>query len=151
MIGPTKHRSSLLNILLGLPLAMLVWSCSPGFLKDDHIEVGTVLNKVVVSLAEGNTVQILSADADEITYLSDSVASHFEVKSGNLTLSEVGEAGLREDFVSLEYRVKVRLCIRKTTEEYTLDRKSFNALRIGVTAKFQLNAEESAIDSLIAY
>lgn len=147
LVRPGTGARRLAAVLIGL----LIASCTPGLFKDDHIEVGTVLARNVLALTARDTLRLVGADADAIAFFSDQVAETVVITDGHVTLSDTAAAALQETYDDLEYRVTVRLCIRRTTEEYRLDREAFNLLRIGVIAKFRLNPEETAIDSLIAY
>ncbi|NIS15957.1 MAG: hypothetical protein GWN96_06955 [candidate division Zixibacteria bacterium] len=132
-------------------LIMLLIGCLPNVLKDDHIDVGTILEKTVIGYSEGDSAVLINASSSKIKYLNDEIKGLFTVAEDNVMISEDSENELLIQYPKLKYHVKVRLCIQQSIKEYTLDRVSFNALQLGIIAKYKMNDEETAIDSLIAY
>lgn len=147
LIRPKAH----VNRISAIMLAVLIASCTPSVFKDDHIEVGTILSKEVLGITPLDTVCLVNATTDGFSYLTSDVAGLVSASADNVILSPEADAALRQTYADIVYRVNSRLCIRRTTEGYLIDREPFNLLRIGVIAKFKLNPENTAIDSLIAY
>lgn len=142
---------SLTNRLMTSLFILALISCVPKLDKDDHIEVGTVVEKTAIGFADGDSVLLIDAIPGDVKYRVGEIRDLVSSAEGNVTLSEEAEEQLRSTYSEIQYRVKVRLCIRRTTEEYTLSRESFNALHLDIIAKVLLNPEETAIDSLIEY
>jgi hypothetical protein len=139
-----------LRILIA-SLILLIIGCLPNVLKDDHIDVGTILEKTVIGYSEADSAILLNAGSNKIKFLNHEVKGLFTVSEDNIMISEDSENELLSQYPKLKYHVKVRLCIQQSIKEYTLDRVSFNALRLGIIAKYKMNDDETAIDSLIAY
>lgn len=137
--------------LLTALLLIQISSCTPGFFKDDHIEVGTVISKTATTSSQDDTIELVHAGAEKASFFSAHVEQLATVTDGNVMLLPMADSVLRTTYRNLEYKVRIRLCIRRTTEEYRVDLASFNALKPGIIAKFKLDSYAEAIDSLIAY
>lgn len=147
----TARVIRLIGEFLLLSAALQLVGCLPGFLKDDKTEVATTIERSVVDLAEDPPRHLLDTNDDILTFHSEPIEKLLGPADGRLVINDMADAAIRKLFPQRAYVVKVRLCIERSTKTFIVDREGFNALRVGVIAKFVMNSNETAIDSLIAY
>ena len=146
-----QHKAVRIAQFLLLSATLLLLDCIPGFLKDDKIEVATTIERSIVDKGVDPARVLLETDDHNLVFHSEPIENLFGSFDGRLVVDEAADGAVRQLYPQRAYAVKVRLCIERTTRTFLVDRDAFNALRVGVIAKFVMNPNETAIDSLIAY
>ena len=132
-------------------IVLLLSGCVPGIDKEDRIEVGTIVSKTVFGIQAGESVSLINADLNKISFHNRDIENLVDTGPDSVTISQAAENQLNDIYSQITYKVKVRLCIQRSVEEYIVDREFFNSLRLGVISKFIYSLDGNSIDSLIAY
>ncbi|UCG91073.1 MAG: hypothetical protein JSV97_08260 [candidate division WOR-3 bacterium] len=144
--GETTRRSSVTSTLSLLILAIIIMlsHCSP------ITEVGTIEYKLITGTSDNELHIIMHNTGREIFSIDNEYKNFISVKGGNLVVDKALEDEIKSAYSNITYRISICLSSNNETVTLTASKDIFNNLKVGSTAKFEINrSKRNTIERLV--
>jgi hypothetical protein len=132
----------ILSKIIVIAFAATMVSILPGCSSvDNNVQVGTVVSKRIVGVAEDGEHDILAHRADDIIVYEDKYRDYLHDTGGEGYIDQPMAAALNKDFPDVRYIVDVSLCDDGGNQSYYASRVIFNQLKPGMVVKFELDKD----------
>ncbi len=141
----TTRRSSVTSILslTIIALVIILSYCSP------IIEVGIIEYKLITGTNDNKLHIIMHNTGGEIFSRDNKYKNFISAKDGNLVVDKALEDEIKSAYSDITYRISICLSSNNETVTLTASKDIFNNLKVGSTAKFEINRSRNTIERLV--